>query len=270
MRVNSLPQQERDQITHLLFGDSRFETIRHQRPVQALHVFDGAAGEGFFGAAGHGEDDSVAGFVLDEAAKGAAVLGLDGVGAPAGFEHAVGIKNVAEEGFGGLHFDVGERRADIDTELAVLVAGDAEGGEELLALFGVAGLFGGVEVAGDDLGAVGVGLAEEFFGERGHFALPTLETPAFFDIDPRGRELTFVHALEEVEGGGGVGDEDGDEFAFERGAGLGQEFVKQAGGGGGGIFLQQRDGGGGDGGRLHAGEQAFDDGLDRGPFPRSE
>jgi len=68
-------------------------------------------GDGFFGAAGHGEDKGVGGFALDEAGEGAAVVGLDGVGAPAGFEHAVGIKNVAEEGFRGHHFDVGERRA---------------------------------------------------------------------------------------------------------------------------------------------------------------
>jgi hypothetical protein len=244
-RVASLPEQECDQITHLLLADRGFKTIRHQRPVQALHVLDGTAGEGFFDAAGHGEDEGVGGFALDEAGEGAAVFGLDGVGAPAGFEHAVGIKDVAEEGFGGLDLHVGERRADIDAELAVLVAGDADGGEELLAFFGVAGLFRGVEIAGDDLGPVGVGLAEEFFGEFGHFALPALETPAFFDIDPRGRELAFFHALEQVEGGGGVGDEDGDEFAFERGAGFGQEFVNQRRGAGGGEFLQQRDGGGG-------------------------
>ena len=38
-------------------------------------------------------------------------VGLDGVGAPAGLEHAVGVEDVAEEGFRGHHFDVGERRA---------------------------------------------------------------------------------------------------------------------------------------------------------------
>ena len=37
------------------------------------------------------------------------------------------LEDVAEEGFGGLHFDVGKRRADIDAELAVIVTGDAEG-----------------------------------------------------------------------------------------------------------------------------------------------
>ena len=85
-----LPQQERQQVTHLLFRDRRFETIRHERAVEALHVFDGAAGERLFRAAGHGEDDGVGGFALDEAGEGAAVVGFDLVAAPAGLAQAVG------------------------------------------------------------------------------------------------------------------------------------------------------------------------------------
>ncbi len=265
-----LPEQKRQQITHLLFRDRRFQTIRHQRAIQTLHVFDRGAGECFFRAAGHGEDDGVGGFALDEASEGAAVSSFDLVAAPAGFEHAVGVQNVAEQGFGGLHFDVGEWRADIDAELAVLVAGDADGGEDLLAFFGVAGLFGGVEVAGDDFGAVAVGLAEELFGEFGHFAFAALVSPAFFDIDPSRRELALFHALEEFERGGGVGGEEGHEVAFEAGTAFGQEFINERGGAGGAEFLQQGHGGRGELQRLRGGEQVPHHGLDGGPFPRGE
>jgi hypothetical protein len=71
-----LPEQKRDQITHLLLRDRCLEAIRHERAVEGLHVFDRGTGERLFRAAGHGEDDRVGSFDL--------------VATPAGFEHAVG------------------------------------------------------------------------------------------------------------------------------------------------------------------------------------
>ena len=78
----------------MFFGDGGFEADGHEGVVEGFHFLDGAALDGFLGTAHHGEDDGVAGFALDEAGEGAAVFGFDGVGAPAGFEHAVGIEDV--------------------------------------------------------------------------------------------------------------------------------------------------------------------------------
>ncbi len=140
----------------------------------------------------------------------------------------------------------------------------------MLAAFGVAFHRGGDHVFLHDGGAVGIGLAEELFGEFGHFAFAALISPAFFDIYPRGRELAFFHALEEFERGGGVGGEDGHEVTFEAGTGFGQEFVNERRGAGGAEFFQQGHGGRSELQRLRGGEQVFHHRLDSGPFPRRQ
>ncbi len=120
-------QEKSYQITHLILGYGGLQSFRHEGPVEGLHVLDRAAGDGLLGSAHHGEHDGVAGFVLDEATKAAAVFRLDGVSTPAGFEHAVGVEDVGEQTFGRLHLHVREWWSNIDAQSAVLVASNADG-----------------------------------------------------------------------------------------------------------------------------------------------
>ena len=158
---------------------------------------------------------------MNEAAEAATILGFDLVGAPAGFEHAVRVEDVGEQSLRRLHLHVGERRADIDAHVAVLVAGDADGGEDGLTLLRIAMHCRGGHVVLHDGGAVAAGLAEELLREVGHLSLAALVAPARLDIDPRGGELALLHALEEFQRGGAVGGENRHKVALQRRTGLG-------------------------------------------------
>ena len=150
----------------------------------------------------------------------------------------------------------------------MLVAGDADGRENLLPLFGVAVHGGGSHVFFDDGGAVAAGFAKEFLREFGHLTFATLIAPAFFDIDPGGGELALLHALEEFKCGGWVRGENGSQIAFQSRTGFRQQFIDERRGAGGGEFPQQGHSGGGEFGGLVAGEQVFHHRLDGSPFPR--
>ena len=152
----------------------------------------------------------------------------------------------------------------------MLVAGDADGRENLLPLFGVAVHGGGSHVFFDDGSAVAAGFAEKFLREFSHLTFATLIAPAFFDIDPGSGELALFHALEEFKCGGWVRGENRSQVALQSGSGFWQEFIDQRRGAGGGEFLQQGHSSGGEFGGLVAGEQVFHHRLDGSPFPRGK